>query len=140
MSNDSTHKDQQVTFFTSLWRSQATAFMASAADFSVYFVLFQLVGVYYVTASGIGAFCGAIVSFFLGRNWAFKSTDDRMRNQMMRYGCASGLSLFLNVYGIYFIVETFGIEETIAKVMTSILIGLFINFPIFRYWVFRDRE
>ena len=140
MSNDSTHKNQQVTFFTSLWRSQATAIMATAADFSVYFVLFHFISIYYVTASGIGAFCGAIVSFFLSRHWAFKSTDDRMRSQMMRYGCASGLSLFLNVYGIYFVVETFGIEETIAKVLTSISIGLFINFPIFRYWVFRDRE
>ena len=139
MSNHSTHKDQHVSFFTSLWRSQATAIMATAVDFSVYFVLFHFISIYYVTASGIGAFCGAIVSFFLSRNWAFKSTDDLMRNQMLRYGCASGISLFLNVYGIYFIVETFGIEETIAKVLTSILIGLFVNFPIFRYWVFRDR-
>ena len=139
MSNDTTHKEQHVSFFTSLWRSQATAFMATAADFGIYFILFQFIGIYYVTASGIGAFCGAIVSFFLSRNWAFMSTDDKMRTQMLRYGCASGLSLFLNVYGIYFIVVTFDIKETIAKVLTSILIGLFINFPIFRYWVFRDR-
>jgi putative flippase GtrA len=114
--------------------------MATAADFSVYFVLFHFISTYYVTASGIGAFCGATLSFFLSRHWAFKSTEDRVRNQMIRYGCASGLSLFLNVYGIYFVVETFGIEETIAKVLTSISIGLFINFPIFRCWVFRDRE
>ena len=140
MSNGSSHKDHQVSFLTSLWRSQATAIMATAVDFSVYFILFQFVSIYYVTASGIGAFCGAMVSFFLSRHWAFKSTDDRMRYQMMRYGCASGLSLFLNVYGIFFIVETFGIQETVAKVLTSTLIGLFINFPIFRYWVFRDRE
>lgn len=140
MSNDSAHKEQHVPFFTSLWRSQATAIMATATDFSIYFVLFHFVSIYYVTASGVGAFCGAIVSFFLSRNWAFKSTEDKMRNQMIRYGCASGISLFLNVYGIYFIVETFEIKETIAKVLTSILIGLFINFPIFRYWVFRDRE
>lgn len=140
MSNDSTHKEHHVSFFTSLWRSQATAIMATATDFSVYFILFYFISIYYVTASGIGAFCGAIVSFFLSRNWAFKSTDDLMRYQMMRYGCASALSLFLNVYGIYFIVETFGIQETVSKATTSILIGLFINFPIFRYWVFRDRK
>jgi len=140
MSNESTHKNQQIAFFTSLWRSQATAIMATAADFSVYFVLFHFISTYYVTASGIGAFCGATLSFFLSRHWAFKSTDDRVSNQMIRYSCASGLSLFLNVYGIYFVVETFGIEETIAKVLTSISVGLFINFPIFRCWVFRDRE
>ncbi len=140
MSSDSTHKDQNVSFITSLWRSQATAIVATATDFSVYFILFHFISIYYVTASGIGAFCGAIVSFFLSRNWAFKSTDDLMRHQMIRYACASGFSLFLNIYGIYFIVETFDVEETAAKILTSILIGLFINFPIFRYWVFRDRE
>ena len=139
MSNHSFHKEQHVSFFTSLWRSQATAILATATDFSVYFILFHFINIYYVTSSGIGALCGAIVSFFLSRNWAFKSTDDPMRNQMVRYACASAVSLFLNVYGIYFIVETFGIEETKSKILTSILIGLFVNFPIFRYWVFRDR-
>ena len=140
MSNGPTHKEHHVSFFTSLWRSQATAVIATATDFSLYLILFYFASIYYVTASGIGAFCGAIVSFFLSRNWAFKSTDDLMRHQMVRYLCASGLSLFLNVYGIFFIVETLDIHETKAKVMTSILIGLFVNFPIFRYWVFRDRE
>lgn len=135
--NPSDDQSQSISFFTSLWRSQATAFIASATDFSVYVILLHLIGIYYVTASGISAICGAIVSFYLGRNWAFKNKNGKITNQMIKYAIASGLSLILNVYGIYFIVETFDLDETISKVVTSITIGLFVNFPVFRYWVFK---
>lgn len=101
--------------------------------------MFHLIGIYYVTSSGIGAVCGALVSFFLSRHWAFKSTAKRLRGQMIRYACASGLSLVLNVYGIYFVTETIGCDETISKVVTSIFVGLFVNFPVFKYWVFKTK-
>lgn len=134
---DTIESNESVSFFTSLWRSQATAFMASATDFSIFLIAFHLIGIYYVTASGIGAVCGAVVSFYLGRTWAFNNRSSKISAQALRYACASGLSLVLNVYGIYLIAETFNLDETLSKIITSLLIGLMVNFPVFRYWVFR---
>ena len=64
MNSNVNQSNGSVSFFTSLWRSQATSLMATGVDFTVFIILFHLVGIYYVTSSGIGAFCGAIVSFF----------------------------------------------------------------------------
>lgn len=126
----------KVPFFTSLWRSQATSLTSSSTDFVVFLIALHLLHIYYPVAAALGAVCGAIVSFYMGRNWAFKSQDGNLTTQAIKYAVTSGLSLLLNVAGLMFLVEQFGWDETLSKVIVSIIIGICVNFPMFRYWVF----
>lgn len=127
----------KVPFFTSLWRSQATSLTSSTTDLVVYVVALHVIGIYYPVAAAMGAVCGAIVSFYMGRNWAFKSQEGNLTIQAIKYAVTSGMSLVLNVSGLVWVVECFGWEETIGKVIVSIIIGICFNFPMFRYWVFK---
>jgi putative flippase GtrA len=90
-----------------------------------------------VIASGIGSFFGACVSFSLGRNWAFRRKDGKMSHQAIKYLITSGTSLVLNTLGIYLLTEWTGLDPKISKVLISILVGIFFNFLMYRYFVYK---
>jgi len=136
MPNNSTSKDSNVSFFTSLWRAQATSIISSSTDYIV-FLFLQYFGVFYVLSTTGGAICGAIISFNLSRNWAYKSTENKVQAQAVKYACASGFSLLMNILGMVLFVEQFQMNEEISKLIVAILVGLFINFPVYKYWVFK---
>jgi len=136
MTDQTSGNNSNVSFFTSLWRAQATSILATGTDISVFFGL-QFCGVFYVISTIIGALCGAAVSFNLSRNWAFKSTENKASTQLMKYACASGFSLLMNVAGMILFVEKLEINEELSKIPVAILVGLLINFPIFKFWVFK---
>ncbi len=130
-------KPTKVPFFTSFYRSQMTSICATAIDFAVFVFLKDLCAVYYVSASAIGAFCGAVVSFFLGRNWVFRRRDGRLSMQAIKYIMTSATSLMLNTYGIYALTEFLHISPLYSKIIISILVGACFNFFMYRYFVYR---
>lgn len=125
------------SFLGSLWRSQMTSIISSITQTAIFSFCSIVIGIYYVTSNAIGAFMGAIVSFYLGRNWAFRKRDGKITNQAFKYILTSGTSLILNTYGIYFVTETFHLYPLYSQVLVSILVGVFFNFFMFRYFVYK---
>ena len=136
--NMSTQKTSaKVPFVKSFYRSQMSSFAATTADFGVYLLLFKVFHMYYGLASGIGAVAGAVISFFLGRHWAFKKKDGNLSVQALKYILTSGISVVLNTVGMIWMTEQFTISPDISKIVVAILIGVFFNFLMFRYFVYR---
>jgi len=138
--HQSQHTESTVTkvpFFKSFYRSQASSFIATAADFAVYLFLFKICGLYYGLASGIGAAAGAVISFFLGRLWAFKRRDGKLSGQAIRYGITSLISVVLNTGLMILVTEMVGISPDVSKILVAVCIGVCFNFPMFRYFVYR---
>lgn len=111
--------------------------IATTFDFLVLITLVEFMDVYYVTAAGIGAVVGAIISFHLGRNWAFRRKDGSLSAQAIKYILTSGLSLMLNTLGIYLLTDYANIPYVASKIIISILVGIFFNFLMYRYFVYR---
>lgn len=127
----------RVPFVTSFVRSQMSSAAATALDFTVFVFLTEILNIYYVTAAAISAFAGAIISFFLGRNWAFRRKDGHLTYQALKYIITSSSSLVLNTYGIFALTEYAGIPYIYSKVAISLLVGVFFNFFMFRYFVYK---
>lgn len=119
-------------------KSQVSAFIASAADFLTVIALTELLGVWYVISTAIGAFVGAVVNFMLGRNWVFDSKDGKIGKQAIRYIIISIGSLILNTGGVYVITEYFGINYAISKIIIGILVGISFNFILQKKFVFKS--
>lgn len=105
-------------------------------DFGGLFVLYRWVGVYYVTATAIAAFLGAITNFSLNRIWAFQDRTRTVGSQGLRYAVVSAASLGLNTLFVYVFTEYAHLPVLVSKLITALAVGWFWNYPLHRYFVF----
>ncbi len=129
--------DPKVPFFISFIRSQIGAITATAVDMLSLYLLTDHAGIYYVYSAGIASALGAITSFLILRYWAFESTEHKIVAQAFKYVCVSALILVLNMGGIYLFTDLIGCQYMVSKLIIAAIIGIFISFPLFRYWVYR---
>lgn len=133
-------KKPNVPFFKSFSRYTVSAATATASDFMTLIMLKEYVGLDPVTATFIGACCGATVAFFLGRNWTFLNKEGRMTVQGIRFVLVVAGSILLNTFGEYLLTEVWIVGHyMLARIITAVSVGLFYNFPMQRYFVFNDQ-
>jgi putative flippase GtrA len=119
---------------------QISAAAATAVDFAVMIVCKSGLGLTPFKATAIGSLFGAFISFTLGRRWVFQSVAGDIRGQALRYAFVSTLSLIFNAVGEKLIVQVLGMNYIFARVVLSVVVGMIWNFPMHRYFVFRDRS
>lgn len=127
----------RVPFWRSLGRAQAASFGATGVDFGMLFFATEVLGVFYVVSTGLGAVLGAITNFLLNRYWSFEATHVSWGPQAYRYGLVSAGSLALNMLGVYSFTAGIGLKYGLSKVVTALLVGLLFNFPLHRRYVFK---
>ena len=97
----------------------------------------EYLNIYYVYSAGMASALGAITSVLILRYWAFESTEHKIIKQALKYVCVSALILLLNMGGIYLFTDIIGFQYMLSKIIIATLIGIFISFPLFRYWVYK---
>ncbi len=122
-------------FFTYL-RSQFAALTATASDFTLTIFLKDIIGICYLSAVALVAAIGALVAFWLNRNWVFRSKQNSVRVQAFRYGLVATGSWVLNTGGVYLLTESLDISYLYTKIIVSILIGLSYNYILAKRFVF----
>jgi putative flippase GtrA len=121
----------------SFTRAQIASVAASIVDFGTLAFLTEVVHVYYVASTAIGALGGALTNFMIGRHWSFEAAEGRLDSQARRYALVSGISLGLNSLGVYVLTEYGGFKYMISKLITATLVGFLFNFPMHRSYVFQ---
>ncbi len=130
----------QPPLMVSLRRSQIASLTATLVDFGSLIFLVEIGRVWYVAATAIGAFLGAVVNFILGRHWSFTAENDSVRGQAVRYAAVSAVSLALNSFGVYVLTEYLEIHYAISRAITAFLVGVLFNFPLHRRFVFGKQK
>lgn len=125
------------SLIVSFVRSQLVAILATAVDFIVMVGLKEFFELWYLTAVIIGAVCGGVTGFLLGKYWAFVSREAKTFYQALKYLAVLGASMLLNVGGVYLFVDFIGMQYIIAKAIVATVIGIGFNFTFHRYFVFK---
>lgn len=134
-SNKST--SHQPPAWVAFFRHQVAAIIATGADFGIYRILYEYFSIHPSIASFFSSLVGAIISYSLGRYWAFKATHSGHTNQMLKYGIVSFGSAGLNSGGIYILFDLLGFHEMWSKVIVACCIGIPYNFFLHKKWVFK---
>ena len=114
--------------------------MATLVDFGTMIACVHA-GLPPVAGTAIGAGCGAVTNFTLGRHWIFPTrTPGRLDGQALRYGVVSLASLALNTLGEFVVHDLAHVQYVIARVMVSGVVSLGWNYPLQRGWVFAPRR
>lgn len=125
---------------TLLSQHQLSSLVATAVDYAIMIVCVSVFGLSPVAGTVLGALCGAVTSFTLGRRWVFDARKGDLRGQALRYAMVSTVSLLCNAGGEWLLVRI-GLQYVIARVVASTVVGLGWNFPMHRHFVFRtDRQ
>ena len=136
MNSDQPRKEKP-SGITSFWRYNASALLATGADFLTLVLLTELAHVWYVISTAAGALVGGIVAFSLGRNWAFESKEEKKRVQIFRYVLVAAGSLGLNTLGVYVFTDLINLQYLISKVITATTVAIAFNYPLSKYFIFK---
>ena len=120
-------------------RHNATAVVATAADYLAMIVLVEAARASPVLATAIGALVGAVASFTMGRHFTYRVADVPARVQAWRYALVSAATLALNTAGEYLFFQVIGLQYLVARVVTSIIVSNGWSYPMQRYFVFSRR-
>ncbi len=114
------------------------ALIATSVDFTIFVFLTKVIGVWYVLAASISAVSGGMVAFWFNRSWVFHSQDPEIKKQAIRYIIVWLGSIALNTLGIYLVVENTALSEIQSKILVSVIVGVFFNFLMNKYYVFKN--
>ena len=114
------------------------------------FVLFAWAGLTPWLSTALGAFCGGVVNCILNYKFTFHADNCDWRAVIVKYIMVWIGSMLLNAFGtqaIYYLMSSMPWLETIgfrpdgyyavARVFTSLVVSLFWNFVLQRYFVYR---
>ena len=120
-------------------RAQIAALAATVVDFGTLTVWVEFGHQFYAYGVAIGAFMGAVTNFCINRYWSFEAKQYPISGQALRYSLVSTGSLLLNTFGVYLLTERFGLHYMISKLTIALLIGIFYNYPMHRYFVYESK-
>jgi putative flippase GtrA len=111
------------SLFAQWMRHNIASISATAVDYTVMVVLVELAHFPTVGATAVGALCGAVTNFTLGRVFTYRVSDSPVVGQTFRYALVSGAALGLNAAGEYLFNIVLGLEYLGARVITSIIVS-----------------
>jgi putative flippase GtrA len=121
-----------------LGRHQMGAAIATAVDFASMILLVERAGFSPVLGTAVGASLGGATNFLLGRSWIFRQQTGHWAGQVLRYASVSAASAGLNALGEHVVLDLARLQYVVARVLVSMAVGLLWNFPMHRWFVFRE--
>lgn len=124
--------------------------IASWVDMGMGIILSQLCGLDVKLSTALGAVTGGIINCSINYKWTFRANSCSVPAVVVKYAMVWLGSLLLNTYGTDFITTVFQNSETlaawgikpalcytVARIGTSLLVSIFWNFMLQRYFVYR---
>lgn len=121
----------------SLFRHQVAGAIAFLVDFVVFVILTDLLNLWYVPATALGALVGAVLNFTLSTSWAFSGSKNSLKNQMFKYVIVSAGSILLNTLFVYLLTDFLSFDAKLSKLITAVLVGSIYNFLLMKKFVFK---
>ena len=117
-------------------KAQCSAWVASAVDFSITFVLTSVAGLWYGYSTFIGALSGGLVNCAINYRWVFRSFGLKKKYIALRYMLVWAGSIALNTYGTCLLTELSAINYIISKAIVALLVAVLWNYQLQRTFVF----
>jgi putative flippase GtrA len=120
-------------------RSLMVSVVATLTDYLVSLILHHIFLLREVWSTALGSASGAVVSFYLNRRWAFKSSEGKLSKQAFRYIVTLGIGICLNSIFVYFLSEYTSWPFILMRIVATVSIGVAINYPLYKYFVFKSK-
>jgi len=123
-----------------LWtfcKAQISAQVATLIDFVVSVLLAELVGIWYLYATFLGAISGGISNCIMNYRWVFDNEGLKKKKVAYKYAIVWTGSIVLNTLGTYVLTELSSQYFIFSKAIVSILVAVFWNYQLQRLFVYK---
>jgi putative flippase GtrA len=118
-------------------KAQAASFIASVVDYLITILSVELFGFWYFAGSSIGTVAGGFVNFSICRQWVFRSKGKSKQLQLIQYSIVWMGYLVLTSTGVFFLTHYGGINYLLSKIVVTLVMAIFYNYPFQKRFVFR---
>ena len=121
-------------------KAQVSAFTGGLLDYLVMILCTELLHIHYTISIAIGGIAGAVLNFSLNRYWTFsanKTSQSPAGFQLAKFAFVVAGSIALKSSGTYFFTTWLKLDYKITRIMVDILVSLFFNYVLQKYWVFK---
>ncbi len=120
-------------------KAQVASFLSTIVDFGITIFLTEACGIWYLLSTSTGSVAGGITNFLIGRKWVFKVAQLPPGSQVIRYMLVWGVSILLNISGVYLLTHIGRLNYLLSKTLTAVIIGIFFNYLLQKQFVFNVR-
>ncbi|MDR1169514.1 MAG: GtrA family protein [Prevotellaceae bacterium] len=124
-------------------RAQFSAFICGVCDYFIMILLTEFVKIHYTVSIIIACTLGAIMNFSVNKNWTFYSKNSDYKfsftQQLWRFIFVVTSSIGLKTLGTYLLTTYGHIDYKISRLITDIIVSIFYNYMLQRYWVFKGK-
>jgi putative flippase GtrA len=122
-------------------KAQVSAFVGGMTDYLMMIFFTEFFGVHYTVSIAIGGVTGAVVNFTLNRKYTFPSKgrayDSGLGKQLFKFMLVVLNSILLKSSGTFLFTTYLGIDYKISRIMTDLIVSLFLNYTLQKFWVFK---
>ena len=123
-------------------KAQFSAFIGGVCDYLIMIFLTEAMGVHYTISIAIACILGAIINFSINKTWTFYLPKSRyhfsLSQQLWRFILVVASSILLKMLGTWLFTTFAHIDYKISRIITDILVSLFFNYVLQRFWVFKN--
>jgi len=125
-------------------KAQISSFSGGVIDYITMIFFTEVFHIHYTISIAIGGIVGAVVNFFINKNWTFKSNRRKYKNtsfdQILKFVLVVINSILLKSSGTYFITKYIHIDYKISRIIIDLIVSLGFNFTLQKIWVFKKVE
>lgn len=112
--------------------------VSASADFVVYYILSNLIGLFYLYANSISVTFGISISFILNRKYNFK-VKDKVYKRLIIFFLVGFSGLLLSSGLLYVFIDMFYLDKLVSKLLSIILVVTF-QFIVNKYVTFNSKR
>jgi putative flippase GtrA len=122
-------------------RAQFSAFVCGMCDYVIMILLTEFTKIHYTISIAIACTIGAIMNFSVNKYWTFYSHKSSYKfslsQQLWRFLFVVVSSIGLKILGTYLLTAYVHIDYKISRLITDMIVSIFYNYMLQRYWVFK---
>ncbi|MEK7653523.1 MAG: GtrA family protein [Patescibacteria group bacterium] len=108
-------------------------------DILVYWFLTRIFNLFYLLAAVCSFIVAVSWSFYFNRRWTFRHLTGNPTNQYLKFFVANAVSMVLNLFLFFLLVDVFKVYDLLAKLMVAVIVAFF-NFSLNKWWTFRKSD
>lgn len=116
--------------------------MTTAVNIVVFFLLEQILGWQYLQANIVAIVVSILFAFFTNQRYVFRSQSSTLElklREFFLFVSFRAISGILDMLLLWMIVDGIGMDSTIAKVITQVLV-VFMNYFFSKFFVFQTKK